>query len=297
MPDGVPTSGTSALLTRVRRHLALIAGLTVAGLLLGMLVGSLQPKSYTAESRVFLSSQASFDALGGDFNTDASRYLDQQAGVMTSRPLLAQAVKLGAPADDVEQLQESVEVLASAESDVLTVRAVAADPEQATQRVDNVIAAFRDYQEKLVKAQLKAVESVSNAAEKRLAQQRAAVFGDGVQLVEDASVTASTSVLRNASVLALAGLLLGLALALARDVKRDARDQLARRRKRELLVAAGWPVPEDSDASRTDDTGFRTGTTPERNVFSPATPGNLPASENVGRPDGARSVEKLRGST
>jgi capsular polysaccharide biosynthesis protein len=298
MPDGVLASAKPPLLTRLRRHLGLIIALTVGGLLVGLLVGLLQPKSYTAESRVFLSSQASFDALGGDFASEPTRYLDLQAGVMTSRTLLAEAVKGGAPARDAQELQDALEVVPSAESDVLTVRATAGDPEQATERVDKVIEAFRDYQVDLVQKQLKAVESVSNAGEKRLAQQRAAVFGDGVQLVEDASVTTSTSAIGNATVLALAGLLLGSAIALARDTGRDRRDRAARRQKQELRVAAGWPDPDDgSDRAETGaDHGSQT-LSPEHGAFGPSAPGNSASWQNVETPESVRSVQTPSRST
>ena len=297
MPDDVSASRTTPLVATLRRHLGLIAALTVAGLVIGILVGALQPKSYTAESRVFLSSQSSFDALGGDFATDPSRYLDQQAGVMTSRPLLAEALERGASAQDVEELQQAVEVLASAESDVLTVRATASGPEDAVARVENVIAAFQDYQTELVKAQLEAVESVSNAGERRLAQQRAAVFGDGVQLVETASVTASTSVIRNATVLALAGLLLGLAIAFARDARRSTQDRAARRQRRALQVAAGWPLPDDGhDPALAADLSFAR-RSPEPEPLAPVAPGNLRTPENVRSTKGVRSVERSSGTT
>ncbi len=239
--EGPQTSTISSMLLR---HIVLIATCTVAAVVVGALASFLQPRMYTAELRVFLSSQAAFVALeDGSFGSDPSRYLDQQAAVMTSEPLLESAIEKGAAGPEVVDLKRAVEVIPSAESDVLTVRASASDPEEAAARADALVAAYRDYQEALVRDQVAAVREVSNADDTRRARQRAAIYGDGVGLVEDASVTRTSSLVRNALVLGLVGLLLGSAAAVMLETRRRGRKAgpgPAQRRARGPLVAEGW---------------------------------------------------------
>ena len=219
--DRVPNSG---FFDTLWRHKLLIIIGTLLGLGVGLWIATIQPTIYTAESRVFLSSQSGFDALSdGPFTSDPSRYLDQQAAILTSRPLLTRALVLGASGTDVAELKGSLDVIASAESDVLTVRATADEPTTAASRVNATIASYREYQRAHVAAQLAALGSLSSAEEKRAASQRAAVFGDGVELVEQASVTASTSAVRNATVLAVVGALISLAISFALSGRRARR--------------------------------------------------------------------------
>lgn len=204
------------------RHKLLILICTLLGAGLGLASGMLQPTTYTAESRVFLSSQSGFDALADrQDSSDPSRYLDQQAALLTSSPLLTRSLALGAEAAGVEELRDSLDVIASAESDVLTVRGTADQPDAAASRVDATIASYREYQKAQVADQLEAVDSLSNADEKRLANQRAVIFGDGVELVEQASVTATGTVLRNAAVLGVVGAMIGSAIAFASSARRS----------------------------------------------------------------------------
>jgi hypothetical protein len=94
--------------------------------------------------------------------------------------------------------------------------------------VNATIASYREYQKAHVAAQLAAIGALSSSEEKRAASQRAAVFGDGVELVEQASVTATTSALRNATVLAVVGALISAAIGFAMS---------GRRRRRQISVA------------------------------------------------------------
>ena len=128
-------------------------------------------------------------------------------------------------------------MIASAESDVLTVRATAAQPTAAASRVNATIASYREYKKAQVAAQLAAIGSLSSSDEKRAASQRAAVFGDGVELVEQASVTATTSALRNATVLAVVGALISSAISFA----------MSGRRRRRQIRLAGRDTDSGSD--------------------------------------------------
>lgn len=213
--NGVYYPQTSEILSSFLRHKLLILGGILLGLLVGLLVATLQPTTYQAESRVFLSSQSGFDPLSdGQFGSDPSRYLDQQAALMTSSPLLVKAIAMGGQADSVKEYQKSLEVVTSSDSDVLTVRATGSSSAEATSRVDSTVAAYRDYQKTQVAERLSAIDKLSTKEEQRAAEQRAVAFGDGVELVEEASATARSSAIRNASVLSLVGLFTSLAIAL-----------------------------------------------------------------------------------
>jgi capsular polysaccharide biosynthesis protein len=244
-PAGVPATNFLSVLWR---HKLLILICTLLGAGLGLASGMLQPSTYLAESRVFLSSQSGFDALAGQQDSaNPSRYLDQQAALLTSTPLLTRSLALGADASDVQELRDSLDVVASAESDVLTVRGTATGPDAAASRVDATIASYREYQKAQVADQLKAVDSLSNADEKRLANQRAVIFGDGVELVEQASVTATGTVLRNATVLGVVGALIGSAIAFvssARRGRRAGRTSVGSTASDDdPRVPAGWSLP------------------------------------------------------
>ena len=256
--DGSGLARPASVFSILWHYIVLIVATTVAGLTVGLLIAHFQPTSYSAESRVFLSSQASFDALAdGQYASDPSRYLDQQAAIMTSSPLLQRAIELGAESADEAELKASLAVIASAESDVLTVRATAPASEQAGARVDDIITAYREYQRSLVTTQLSSIELVSSTDEKRIAQKRAAVYGDGVALVEKAFVTEASSAIRNASVLAVAGLLLGSGLALALNGRRNAGGPRSRGRDHSTSAEASpeWHGQSASDGS---DTAART---------------------------------------
>ena len=255
--DRVPNAG---FLETLWRHKLLIIIGTLLGLGVGLGVATMQPTIYTAESRVFLSSQAGFDPLSdGPTSSDPSRYLDQQAAILTSRPMLTRALVLGAAGTDVEELKDSLDVIASAESDVLTVRATAEQPAAATSRVNATIASYREYQKAHVAAQLAAIGSLSSSEEKRAASQRAAVFGDGVELVERASVTATTSALRNATVLAVVGALISAAIGFA----------LSGRRSRRSGRLAGSDTVPGSDGIAAADDAFATPEVPAGSAWHP----------------------------
>jgi capsular polysaccharide biosynthesis protein len=247
--DHPETESSPTFFSTLWRHKLLIIVGTLVGLGLGLGAALAQPTIYTAESRVFLSSQSGFDALSdGPFSSDPSRYLDQQAAILTSSPLLTRALALGASAADVEELKDSLDVIASAESDVLTVRATADEPTAAASRVDATIASYREYQKAQVAAQLAAIGSLSSSDERRAANQRAAVFGDGVELVEQASVTSSTSAVRNGTVLAVVGALVSSGIGFASSARGNRRQQRSTPTASGVDSAEAWPPALDPAA-------------------------------------------------
>ena len=217
-PAGDRSSRPPSTLVDVLRHhrLALIAGV-VAGLLVGLLLSFLQPVSYTSESRVFFSSQNAFDPLGTNpFASDPSRYLEQQAALLTSEPVLDEAVEADETIGDVAEVQRSLTVTASREADIVTVRSVADDEDRAVARVVAVVSAYRNYQRASVADKAEALSEISNASETRQIAQRAALYGDGVDLVEPPSTDQASPLVRNLIAGGLAGLLIALALSVLR---------------------------------------------------------------------------------
>lgn len=195
---------------------ALVAGALV-GALVGLLISFLQPVSYTSESRIFFSSQSIFDPLGSStFTSDPTRYLQQQAALLTSEPVLLQAVENDSTIGDVTEVRDALDVTASAVADIVTLTAEADSAPRAAARVAAVVNAYRDVQRAVIADRVSALSDLSTAGERRQIGQRAALYGDGVSLVEPASTSEVSSLIRNTTVGGLVGLLLALAFALTR---------------------------------------------------------------------------------
>lgn len=164
-------------------------GLTVAFLvsaLAGFGLSQLQPELWTAESRVFLSADAAFDPLdqrsGG--NTQ-DRFVTQQAELLTSGPVLDRAdLPAGVAREDVPDM---VDVEASGDSELLTVRATAPDRDDAVALADALPAAYQELVVELVAQDVQRALAVAvDPTESQRVRVAAAVYDDGVALVESA---------------------------------------------------------------------------------------------------------------
>ncbi len=217
--QGATTTPTgSTLLLSMWRHKVLVIVATLLGIALGLAFTTMQPTTYQAESRVFLSSHAEFDPSGqNDFVNDPSRFVEQQAAMMTSAPVLAAAIYAGAPADDVRDLRASLEVVASDGSDIVTVRATAGNAKDAEALVNAVVRAYQARIRNGVAILVAQMKDVMGADELQNAQRQAAVYGDGVSLVEPATAAEVSSGIRNATLLGLTGFLLAVGAGLIRD--------------------------------------------------------------------------------
>src|SRR5215218_6153147 len=141
-----PPWGGSAVMDLLWRHKVLVVLGTLLGASLGLLLTSVQPTTYLAQSAVFLSSHADFDPTGStDYVSDPSRYVQQQAAMMTSTPVLEKAMGNGAPADSILDLRASLQAEASQDTDIVTVKATAETPAAARARVDKVVRAYQDH--------------------------------------------------------------------------------------------------------------------------------------------------------
>ena len=236
---GEPPWGGSSVMDSIWRHRALVVVGAVLGAALGFLVTSMQPPTYLAQSDVFLSSHSEFDPTGSsDYVSDPSRYVDQQARMMSSTPVLSSAIEHGAPAADVVDLRSSLDVVASKDTDLLTVRATGSDAPEARKRVDAVIAAYRARVVGDVEETVRAIESTTPERGLERVRRQAALFGDGVSLVEPAVAVRSSAWARNAALLGITGFLLALGVGVLRDAR--ARYGASSRSNREQAGSRRW---------------------------------------------------------
>ncbi|CCG01382.1 Wzz/FepE/Etk N-terminal domain-containing protein [Blastococcus saxobsidens] len=186
----ITTSGEKSLVaSALWRRRRLIAVATVLGAVLGYLLSSLQDETYQAESRLVLSATHPFDPLGGTAG-NASRYLANQREVIQSGEVLdLAAAELGA-GDDTELLEESLAVTTLADSDIIIVTAQAPTAELAAARANAVAFAYQQFISERVDeiADAAALVVAGGAAAVAGIRTEAAVYGDGVSVVERASV-------------------------------------------------------------------------------------------------------------
>jgi capsular polysaccharide biosynthesis protein len=211
------------ILSSVARHPVLVAVTTLVVAALGYLASSLQAPSYTATARLFLTSSAPFNGVGeGSYVNDPTRYVINQAEIAMSQPVMQRAVS----GEDLEvtstELLDAVVVTPGRNTDVLLIEATARSPEQAMSWADAVAEAYRSTQADAVRRQTSELLALSPSDEDGVLS-RAAVYGDGVGLVEKAVrpvEPSSPRPLRDAALAGIAGLAVGLGLAWARDAMR-----------------------------------------------------------------------------
>lgn len=183
----------------------LLAGLAGAGLSL------LQEERYTAQSRVFLSAAGDFDPLSAGQGGDPGRYVADQVALLDSTPVLTTAIQSIGLDVTAFELRQDLKVSGSSDSNVVTIKATAADPRTAKQLADGIPAAYQAYVAQRVdrKASQAVAQSRTGTAIAEI-RAAAAVYGDGVASVEQADLPerpSSPQTVRNALVLALIGLL------------------------------------------------------------------------------------------
>jgi capsular polysaccharide biosynthesis protein len=141
-----PPSGNAVgrLLRSTWRYKPLIATAVLLGALLGSGWAARQPTLYEGVTRVLMT--AGSTSLPGDVPpqppVDPGRYLDNQAQMMRSAPVLQRAVKLSGSRISVETLRQRLEIDVPAEADVLTIRVVDSTATGAAQLADAVAVAY-----------------------------------------------------------------------------------------------------------------------------------------------------------
>jgi hypothetical protein len=153
--------------------------------------------------------------------------------------VLDKAMDNGAPADSVVDLRASLEAEAAQDTDIVTVKATAETAAAARARVDKVVRAYQDHARARVQDVVADIEDVVTPDELRNVQRQAALFGDGIALVEPATAVKSSSGLRNAALLGITALLLSLGLGLLRDAVPSRASRAAGRVPRPEAAPAG----------------------------------------------------------
>lgn len=190
-------SGQSLLRILWRRRL-LIGTVALVGALLGYALSQLQPKQYTAVSRVYLSPANEFDPLKQNtYSSDPNRYVVNQAEVMTSSSILTNVIKQLALPQTPAELIGQITASASGTSDVITIEATAETPEKAKELADAVPTAYGQFVEQKVEEQVDAASqglTGDTARDTVLAIQRQAeAYGDGIGQVDVAELPTSPS--------------------------------------------------------------------------------------------------------
>ncbi len=180
-----------------------------------------RPETFSANAQVVLSSSNNFSPLAdGGNGSNPDRYAENQAEIMTTVGVLDQAAAIlgdGVPGSD---LRGDISTAPVSASDVIVVTAEAEDPELAARRADAVANAYAQFTGAQVTAlaDQAAAASASNPDEVLQIRARAATFGDGVQVIQPASIPGAPSSPtpgRDAYLAAAAAFLLSTGLALS----------------------------------------------------------------------------------
>ncbi|SFE04454.1 YveK family protein [Blastococcus tunisiensis] len=220
----------------------LIAATMVLAGLGGYLISSLLSPVYTAQARLVLATTQPFDPLARPLNGAPDRYVANQLAVLESRPVLELALQEldGDDRISVEQLADAVTVAAPADTDIIEVRVTGPAPDVAAARAMAVVDGYRAFVLEQVQDSADAAADAVAANPQTVAdiRTRAAVFGDGLAVVEEAVVPSSPTSPRPARDALLAVCLAGLVtMAIALVRRDDAVEQEA------AAVADGTGVP------------------------------------------------------
>jgi uncharacterized protein involved in exopolysaccharide biosynthesis len=132
------------LLGSIWRYKSLIAAAVLLGALLGSGWAARQPTFYEGVTRMLLT--AGSTSLPGDVlpqpPVDPGRYLDNQAQMMRSAPVLQRAVKLSGSRISVETLRQRLEIDVAPDANVLTIRVVDSTAKGAAKLANAVATAY-----------------------------------------------------------------------------------------------------------------------------------------------------------
>lgn len=163
--DNRVSAGEPSVLRSISRHRVLIAVVTVAVGLLGLLVYSLRSTTYVAEAGVLLEDPRSAYLLSESSKRDEDRYVADQVSILKSPALLGRASQLIAAGDpaaiSIRELQRSTSIRTTEGSNYIVIRYAAEDPTTSMLGANAIVDAYRE----LVRADL---EATTAAAIKRL---------------------------------------------------------------------------------------------------------------------------------
>jgi uncharacterized protein involved in exopolysaccharide biosynthesis len=163
------------VLGSIWRSKSLVAAAVLLGALLGSGWAARQPTLYEGVARVFMT--AGSTSLPGAVlpqpPVDPGRYLDHQAQLMRSAPVLQRAVKLTRNRITAETLRQRLEVDAAKDADLLTIRVVDSTATGAAQLADAVAAAYNQVVARRSHEAAAQLLSARSALKTRLAQAEA----------------------------------------------------------------------------------------------------------------------------
>jgi capsular polysaccharide biosynthesis protein/Mrp family chromosome partitioning ATPase len=200
-----------------------------------------QPTVYEASAEVVLSASNRFSPLPNSPTGAEDRYVQNQANIMTTLPVLDRAAALLADGIPGGELRGQVRAESAGANEVIVITAQSGEPAQAAARADAVANAYAQFTaaEVQVLAEQAAQAAVADPVQVRDIRARAAIFGDGVAVIQPATAP-SEPVLptpgRNAYLVAAAVFLLTTGLALTwRGSRRPVRPD-------DLAAEAGGPL-------------------------------------------------------
>jgi uncharacterized protein involved in exopolysaccharide biosynthesis len=207
----------------VLRHPFLVVVVAAAFAAAGYYWSSQQNEQYVATTRLFLSSSSPFDGFGSlDFVNNPDRYAVNQAELVLSRPVLDRAVADGELTVEEGQLGRALSISAGRGTDVIVIEATAPTGEEAAEWANATADAYRAFKVDGVEQQTQELLALSTTPEESASiLKRAAVYGDGIALVEEAAVPSEPSYpqpVRDGLIAGVVGLVLGVLSAVLVDV-------------------------------------------------------------------------------
>ena len=249
----------------VRRSLVLIAVITLVLVAVVLAVSLLLPKQYTATSRIVLQQPAA--VLGSTDSTSVEREL-ATADVLLSSSTVLDAARKQVPGATSAELDTAISSIVDQSANIITVQAVSTSGRRAAQIANAVSIAFIARQTAAARAGIDKAQAAlrdelvalqgrgGSAAEIRAVQQRLseltvsrASAGSDLQVAQAATAPAAASSprpLRNTILALVAGLFLGVVLALVRDLLKpriSSMREYARLSRQRVLAAVPYVRP------------------------------------------------------
>jgi uncharacterized protein involved in exopolysaccharide biosynthesis len=194
---GQPPGGNAVgrLLGSIWRYKSLIAAAVLLGALLGSGWAARQPTLYQGVARVVLAAPGTTSLPGETSQTpvEPARYLDNQAQLMRSSPVLAHAVKLSGSRISAETLHQRLEVEVAKDADLLTIRVVDSTATGAAQLADAVAAAYDQFLARQHAIALRQLQDRQRALQARLAEAK----GELARIPNDPRLRAERRALTN----------------------------------------------------------------------------------------------------
>jgi Mrp family chromosome partitioning ATPase/capsular polysaccharide biosynthesis protein len=135
------------LLEAVWQFKWLVAAVTLLAMALGFAASFLQPTMYEGEARLLLTDPRNVGVFRGETGTtalDPSRYVRNQAQVVTSTPVQRRALELVGERISIRDLDERVTAQPSVDLDLITIRALDPTAEGAAELANAVAQAYMD---------------------------------------------------------------------------------------------------------------------------------------------------------